>query len=380
MNDSNRVIAGRLVLDDRVVPGRLTVDRGQIAAVELDANATGPYVATGFVDIHVHGSGGYDAMGRADQLRGMAGYLLRHGVTSFLPTAVAAPLDALEAFARDVRQWSAEPREDGAEPLGFNLEGPFLSRARKGAQNPAYLRMPADIDWQEMVPLVDSLRLMTLAPELPGALDLIRRLVSAGVAVSLGHSDATVAQAAAGYAAGARSTTHLFNAMSPVDHHAPGLAVAALTDDGAYTELIADGNHVDRSLWRMIRRCKPKSRLVLVTDAIRLAGTREGRTNLGGLEVEVRGNRATLVGTSTLAGSVISLDVAVRNVVAAGWDLADAVAAASRNPLNLLGVHDRGRLAPGQRADLVLLDDDLQVLRVMRAGIWADQAVKAGSR
>jgi N-acetylglucosamine-6-phosphate deacetylase len=158
--------------------------------------------------------------------------------------------------------------------------------------------------------------------------------------------------------------------MTGVDHRAPGVAVAALLDDEVYTELIADGVHVDRALWPMITRLKGADRLLLVSDAMALAGTGDGRGRIGTLEVEVVGNRVTLVGTSTLAGSVLSLDVAVRNLVDAGSSLPSAVAAASRNPLAMLGVTDRGRLAPGQRADVVELAPDLSVTRVMRAGQW----------
>jgi len=186
----------------------------------------------------------------------------------------------------------------------------------------------------------------------------------------LGHSAATLEEARAGYAAGGRTTTHLFNAMSGVVHHAPGLAVAALTDDAVYVELIADGHHVDRALWPIITRTKPADRLVLVSDAMPMAGTGDGRTALGGLEVQVVGSRATLLGTDTLAGSVIALDSAVRNLAASGIALPAAAAAASRNPLALLGVTDRGRIAVGQRADLVELDDDLEVRRVARDGAW----------
>jgi N-acetylglucosamine-6-phosphate deacetylase len=188
----------------------------------------------------------------------------------------------------------------------------------------------------------------------------------------LGHSAATFDEARAGYAAGAASTTHLFNAMTGVDHHAPGLAVAALTDDAAYVELIADGVHVDAALWPIITRTKPTDRLLLVSDAIALAGMGDGRTRIGGLEIEVVGERVTLAGTSTLAGSVIALDSAVRNLARSGVGLPAAVAAASRNPLAMLGVSDRGRIAVGQQADLVELDEALRVRRVMRAGVWFD--------
>ena len=161
-------------------------------------------------------------MGPDGALDGMARALLRHGVTSFLPTAVTAPLADLVAFAERVRRWMPGRPDDGAAPLGFNLEGPFIDPARKGAQNPAHIRVPAEVSTADLEPLVDGLRITTIAPEMPGALDLIRWLRARGVAASLGHSAATVEEGRAGYAAGARTTTHLFNAMTGVDHRAPG--------------------------------------------------------------------------------------------------------------------------------------------------------------
>jgi len=205
---------------------------------------------------------------------------------------------------------------------------------------------------------------------LPSINQVHREWEPKGVTVSIGHSAAILEEARAGYAAGATSTTHLFNAMSGLDHRAPGLALAALLDDAAYVELIADGIHVHPAMWQLITRLKPADRLLLVSDALAIAGTGEGRGRIGALAVEVRDGRATLAGTETLAGSVIALDDAVRNVVGSGMALPAAVAAASRNPLGLLGITDRGRLAPGQAADLVELDEDLSVLRVMRGGTW----------
>lgn len=375
MTSHGSVVSGRLVLDDRVEAGLITVEDGRIVAVDSAGDAVSSetgvrFVAPGFVDVHVHGGGGHNAMAEAGALDGMARHLLRRGVTSFLPTAVTAPLSDLVGFAERVRAWVPVSPADGAEPLGFNLEGPFLAEVRRGAHDPAHLRAPADIRSDELEPLIAGLRLITIAPELPGAIDLIGWLRERGVATSLGHSAATLVQARAGYVAGATSTTHLFNAMTGVDHRAPGLAVAALLDDAAYVELIADGVHVDPALWPLITRLKPADRLLLVSDAIALAGVGDGRGWIGGLEVEVIGQRVTLVGTTTLAGSVIALDDAVRNLVTSGVPLPAAVAAASRNPLTMLGVADRGRIAVGQRADLVELDETLRVQRVMRAGIW----------
>jgi N-acetylglucosamine-6-phosphate deacetylase len=365
-------VEGRLVLEDRVIAGAIEIADGRIVAMVLrdEPTAVGPYVVPGFVDVHVHGWGGHDAMGDAAALDGMARALLRRGVTSFLPTAVSAPLDDLARFADRVRTWIPRAPDDGAQPLGFNLEGPFLAEARRGAHDPHALRMPADVTDDELESLLDGLRVVTIAPELPGALELIAWLSARGVAVSLGHSAATLAEARAGYAAGARSTTHVFNAMTGVDHRAPGLAVAALLDDDVYVELIADGIHIDRAVWPLITRLKPVSRLLLVSDAVALAGAGGGRGRIGALDVDVVGERVTLAGTTTLAGSVLSLDVAVRELVASGVPLPAAVTAASANPLALLGITDRGRIAVGQRADLTELDADLNVGRVMRAGFW----------
>jgi N-acetylglucosamine-6-phosphate deacetylase len=364
-------MSGRLVLDDEVIGGRVDIDGEAIAAVTPDASAAaGPYLSPGFVDVHVHGWGGHDAMGGEDDLDGMAAALIAHGVTSFLPTAVTVPVERIAAFAAHVRRWSAVRRPGRAQALGFNVEGPCISPEKKGAQNAAYILPPRAIERATLEALLDGLRIMTVAPEREGALDMIRWLAQAGVSVSLGHSNATATQAAAGYRAGGRTTTHLFNAMSGIDNHHPGLAVEALTNDGAFVELVADGIHVERSLWPLIARSKPRHRLILVSDAIKLAGVGDGRFQIGEMEVEVRNGECRLVSDGRLAGSVIALDSAVRNLVLSGVSLPAAVQAATRNPLALLGIEDRGRIAPGQRADLVQLDDDFQVIRVMQAGAW----------
>lgn len=384
MTSGRTELRGRLVLDDRVVPGRVVVEDDRIASVDLDeTGASGgtaplPFLAPGFVDVHVHGWGGHSAMGTTDDLDGMARALLGRGVTSFLPTAWTTPMAELHAFADRVRAWIPRATEDGAQPLGFNLEGPFIAPARKGAHNPDLLATPADVPWSEIEPLIEGLMLTTIAPEIPGGLELIGRLQERGVRVSIGHSAADLAGANAGYDAGGTSTTHLFNAMTGVEHRAPGVAVAALIRDDAFVELIADGQHVHPALWPIIWRTKPTDRLMLVSDALPLAGMGDGRVTLGGLEIEVRGGRATLAdGSGTLAGSVIALDTAVRNLVGQGASLPAAVAAASRNPLAMLGITDRGRIAAGQRADLIELDDELGVRRVMRSGSWRVEGVSA---
>jgi N-acetylglucosamine-6-phosphate deacetylase len=366
-------VSGRLVLADGVAGGHVVIEDGWIAAIDLDeAAARGPLIAPGFVDVHVHGWGGHAATGDGAALGGMARALLRRGVTSFLPTAPSLPEAELPRFADRVRSWMPGAPADGAEPLGFNLEGPFLAPSRRGSHDPAVLRTPEGLGEDAVAPLLDGLRLITIAPELPGAVALIERLAALGIAASLGHSASSLDEAQAGYLAGGRSTTHLFNAMTGVDHRRPGLAVAALTDDQVYVELIADGHHVHPALWPLITRAKPADRLLLVSDAVSLAGTGDGRASLGGVEVEVRGGRCTVVDADTLAGSVIALDTAVRNLVAHGTPVERAVAAASTNPSALLGAGDRGRIEVQRRAHLVELDDDLRVRRVTRGAGWVD--------
>ncbi len=374
VSSGRTIVSGHLVLVDGVRRGHLIVEDGRIAAVEEDPSASGASpdvtIVPGFIDVHVHGWGGHDAMGGPDGLDGMARALARRGVTSFLPTSVTASFELLTTFADTVRGWMPGAPADGAEPLGFNMEGPFLAESRKGAHPAALLRHPADLDEDRLATFTEGLRVITIAPELRGAPELIARLAARGVRVCLGHSAASVAEARAAYAAGAVSTTHLFNAMGGVVHRDPGLALAALLDDKAWVELIADGLHVDPELWPLIWRLKPADRVLLVSDAIALAGSGMTRGWLGELEVVLDGGRVTLVEGGNLAGSVTALDAELANVVRAGIPLADAVRAASTNPADMLGLADRGRLAAGCRADLVELDADLEVRRVMRGGDW----------
>ena len=365
-------VEGRLVLADRVLPGVIRIQDGLIAAIEPDERAAdGPFIAPGYIDVHVHGWGGHSEMGGRASLDGMARALLRRGVTSFLPTAWSAPIERLAAFADAARGFVGDAPQDGADPLGFNLEGPFLATARKGAHDPTHLRNPADVATADIEQLLEGLSLITIAPDLAGAMDLIALAVARGARVSLGHSAATVDQAWAGYRAGATSTTHLFNAMTGVHHHHPGLAVAALANDAAYVELIADGHHVDASLHPIISRTKPRDRLLLVSDGVSIAGSQAGRVQVDGLDLEIEADgRIVLAGTRTLAGGGTPLGAGVQNMVRWGSSLPDAVSAASTNPAAMLGRSDRGRIDVGLRADLVELDDALAVRRVMRAGDW----------
>jgi N-acetylglucosamine-6-phosphate deacetylase len=329
-------------------------------------------LAPGFIDIHIHGGAGHDVMESDESAREkIERQLTRHGVTAYLPTTVTAPQDRiLQALDHLGKAVAGNGRnKNRAVPLGIHLEGPFISHAKRGVHPPASLIPPSpavfDRFWQASA---GTIRMMTVAPELPGAIETIAHAQSLGVHSSLGHSNATYAETKAGIAAGADHATHTFNAMRPLDHRDPGILGAILENDGLTADIIADGIHVDPSVIRLFLRAKGDERAILITDAISATGMPDGTYTLGGFEVQVKGNRCELEGK--LAGSVLTLDRAVRNVMDfAGWKLQQAVKLATLNPAKLLGISDqRGMLAPGRRADMVALTMKGGVAHTILAG------------
>lgn len=327
------------------------------AGVPRTLDATGLLVVPGFVDLQCNGAGGFDLTADPERLWDVAALLPRWGVTAWLPTIVTAPA---EVRARALAALAAGPPEGwtGAIPLGLHFEGPFLAPERRGAHNPVHLRSPDPAligGWSRDA----GVAMATMAPELPGALDLVAALTEAGVAVSLGHSDATEAEALAAVDAGARSVTHMFNAMPPARHRAPGLAGVALTDERLTVGLIVDGLHVASRMIDLAARALG-DRLALVTDAVAALGLPPGPVRLGDMDAEADGRSVRLASGGPLAGSVLSLDQAVGNLAAftAGRvDLDAAVTAATATPARLLGlVAERGVLIPGAAGDVVLLD------------------------
>lgn len=349
------------LVDGTLVAGDVAVEDGRIAAVGGAAGGSGIAVP-GFVDLHVHGFGGVDfAEADLDGYRRAGEALLASGVTAFRPTFVTAPADALVAALRAVPSGGVGPRV-----LGAHLEGPFISPARLG-MHPAEARRDPDLALLERLVAAGPVAHVTLAPELPRALDLARLLVSRGVVVACGHTDATAAEAQTAFDLGATHVTHLFNAMRPFAHRDPGIAGAALVRDDVTVELILDGNHVSDEAARVAWRAAG-GRVVLVTDAVAAAGVGDGAWGLGGVEVEVRHGVVRRRADGVLAGSVLSMRDAAANAVALGVPLEQALDAAARVPARAARLPELGSLRPGAAADVAVLDADLRVERVLVGG------------
>jgi N-acetylglucosamine-6-phosphate deacetylase len=330
-------------------------------------------IVPAYVDIHMHGCAGRDVMeATSDAIAEVSRHLARHGVGAYLPTTVTSSAEntvrALGGLCREVERAQRTP-DHRARPLGIHLEGPFLSEAKRGVHKAELLRAPSvelfERFWQASE---GRIVLMTIAPEVPGALDTIAYATSRGVRCSLGHSNATLSQARAGKEAGAMSATHTFNAMRQMDHRDPGLAAYVLDEDELYAEMIADGFHVDPAMVRLYFKAKRAERVVLVTDSISATGMPDGKYSLGEMEVDVFEGRCTSGGT--IAGSVLTLDRAVQNFARfTGTDLGTAVTAASINPAKLIGREaEWGAVEVGRRANFVLLSKSGEVIEMILEG------------
>jgi N-acetylglucosamine-6-phosphate deacetylase len=348
------------IIEGQLLRGDVEIADGRIDSVGLAPTRGGGIAAPGFVDLQVNGFGGVD-FGTADA----AGYrtageaLLETGVTAYQPTLITATEENLVAALGEV-----PAQTGGPQMLGVHLEGPFLSPNRLGA-HPAHLRRDPDRALLERLLAAGPVGYVTLAPELDGALDLVDLLHERGVVVSCGHSDATAEQAAAAFDRGVGTVTHLFNAMRPLGHRDPGIAGAALARDDVIVQVILDGHHLAEQTARVVWRAAA-GRVALVTDAIAAAGTDDGSCRLGGVEVVIRHGVARRA-DGVLAGSVLTMIEAVRNLHALGASLVDAVAAATSVPARAARKPGVGVLRPGAGADIVVLDDRLELRRVVLA-------------
>jgi N-acetylglucosamine-6-phosphate deacetylase len=331
-------------------------------------------LAPGFIDIHIHGGAGHDVMEPdPGALPCIEALLAKHGVTSYFPTTVTAPLDttltALERLAVSI-EVTGKRNGQRARPLGIHLEGPFISHARRGVHPPEYLLKPT-------LPLFEQLwqasrghiKVLTIAPELEGAQEIIKEASQRGVCVSLGHSDADLGAARAAMTAGARHATHTFNAMRPLSHRDPGILGLVLANAGMTADIIADGIHVDPAVVELFIKLKGPERAVLITDATSATGMPDGHYRLGAFELEVRNGRCIL--GDKLAGSVLTMDRAVRNVMKfASLDLQQALRTVTLNPARVVGVSGQhGALASSTDADFVVLSPQHEVIQTVVGGM-----------
>ncbi|WDZ85611.1 N-acetylglucosamine-6-phosphate deacetylase [Micromonospora cathayae] len=365
-------VNGKVVTPTGVIrQGCVEIDGDRIRAVaEYPSVRDGHWIVPGFVDMHTHGGGGHTfTTGDPDAARQAAAFHLRHGTTTLLASLVSSPYELMRAatvaFAPLVREGVL---------AGLHFEGPYLATARCGAQNPEHLRDPSTAELTELIRLGDgAVRMVTLAPERAGALEAIRLLTGERVVAAIGHTDAGHEQTRAAIAAGASVGTHLFNGMRPVHHREPGPVVALLAAPNVVCELIPDGVHLHDGMLTFATSVAGPERTALVTDAMAAAGMPDGGYELGGQAVTVADGVARLDRDGAIAGSTLTMDAALRHAVAAGIALPDACRMAATTPARAIGLGDRvGALRAGLRADLVVLDDDLNVLRVMRGGTWLD--------
>ncbi len=367
----SKTLAGRTLLSGgSFSEATVRVQDGRIDAIHTGTDPRADIVASGWIvpgliDLQVNGGFGFDVTADPTTTSALAARLPATGVSSFVPTVITSALESYPHLLRALEQSIHEAH--GANILGVHLEGPYLNPQRAGAHNPALLRTPSIDEYARSLDS-KSVRLVTLAPELPGAIALVKHLVARGIIVSAGHSNANYAQALAGFEAGITWGTHLFNAMSPMAHREPGL-VGALLSAEVTCGLIVDGIHIHPAVVKTAWRARGSNGLTLVTDAMSAACMAPGQYVLGDRRVVVDGTSARLA-DGTLAGSILQMDAAVRNMMAyTGCTLAGAVRMASETPARVFGISNRkGQIAPGYDADLVVLDESLRVSLTMIGG------------
>lgn len=382
---------GRLILSDRVVSGQALLVEGQKIVGLTEPGSLGPeveqldaggrYIAPGLIDIHIHGALGHtfneptaEAFGRITQ------ETARRGITSLLATTSTAPIPALVDSLAFTQRWLAEPRA-GSQILGVHVEGPYFCPAQAGAQDPANIRNPADGTPEQLLAYRDIIKIITFAPELPGALELTRNLAGQGIVPAAGHSCAQDQEVLAALEAGLRHIIHIWSAQSTTIKEGPwrkpGLLEVTLTYDGFTAEMIADNKHLPPTLMKLAYKCLGPDRLCVISDATSGAGLPEGsRYRMGEMEYEVADGVGMMLDRSSFAGSTTLLNRMLPILIeVVGIPLVKAVRMASLTPARVIGVADRkGSLEPGKDADLAIFEDDFTAWRVMIGGKWADEA------
>ncbi len=330
-------------------------------------DGVGNLLIPGMIDLHIHGASGFDMMdGTLKSIHEVSLACAKYGCTSFLATSVTSALESLMTMIKNVKE--TVEKEPGAQIVGIHLEGPYLNPKRKGMQNEDYLRHP-DVNEMEMI-LKEAhglVKMVTIAPELPGGFNLVERLKGRGIVVSIAHSDATYEEAKKAFQCGASHVTHCFNGMRPIHHRDPGIVTAAFEEEHVSLQMIVDHIHLHPAIVRLMHRIKGPERVALITDALQAMGLGDGEYFFGGHQVLVKDGVAKLH-DGTLASSTVKMNEAIKKAVASDIPLWDAIQMATRTPADILNLKNKGRIAPGADADLVLLDRNFHVIWTMVNG------------
>ncbi|WP_106498405.1 N-acetylglucosamine-6-phosphate deacetylase [Lentibacillus sp. Marseille-P4043] len=372
------ILNAKVITKNEIISGAVWIEDGQIQKIDSHMNseipedyqvidAQGQTLIPGMIDVHIHGAHGADMMdGTVESILEVSKTCAKTGCTSFLVTSVTSSTEDLMDMIQNVKK--AIGSESGAKIEGIHLEGPYLNVKRKGMQNELYLRHPNIEEMEEVLKETGSLvKMVTIAPELPGGMEMVEFLKERGIIVSIAHSDATYEEAKEAFSKGASHVTHCFNGMRPIHHRDPGIVVAAFEESHVSLQAIVDHIHLHPAIVRLMHRIKGAEGVVLITDALQAMYMGDGDYEFGGHQVTVRNGEARLA-DGTLASSTVTMNEALRKAVDSGIPLAEAVYMASTAPANILGLQRKGRISPQADADLVLIDSECNVLWTMIEG------------